>query len=377
MNIAIDIRNLMENEITGVGEYTFNLLTALFELDKSNNYFLFYNSSKNVTVPPFNFENVKLVKFSFPNKLLNLSLKVLKYPKLDKLIFRKLNVKIDLFFFPNLNFFAADCSYFITCHDLSFEIFPEFFSWKRKLWHKIINPKKLFEKAKKIIAVSSNTKSDLENIYKINPEKIYEIYSGVSEQFQKLDLSDPGRDRVRKKYHLPSKFILYLGTLEPRKNIESLIEAFSLFKQKNQSKNIELVIAGKPGWKYSSIFNSAKKSKHFKQIHFINYVNNKDKVFLYNLAQCFVFPSYYEGFGFPPLEAIYCGTTTIASHTSSLPEILGNNAIYIDPYNINDIVKSFESIDTFSLKVVNRKFSWQTTAEKMLKIFIDTSINCN
>src|SRR3989339_236251 len=102
MNIAIDIRNLMENEITGVGEYTFNLLTALFELDKSNNYFLFYNSSKNVTVPPFNFENVKLVKFSFPNKLLNLSLKVLKYPKLDKLIFRKLNVKIDLFFFPNL-----------------------------------------------------------------------------------------------------------------------------------------------------------------------------------------------------------------------------------------------------------------------------------
>ncbi|PIR94337.1 hypothetical protein COT97_01855 [Candidatus Falkowbacteria bacterium CG10_big_fil_rev_8_21_14_0_10_39_11] len=367
MNIAIDIRSLMNPKRTGVGEYTLELLSAIFSIDKKNEYYLFYNSAKPVSIPDINYPNVHLVKFSWPNKLLNTCLKIFTYPKLDKLINKKFNTKIDLFFFPNIIFLATQCPYIITCHDLSFELFPHFFSCKRQLWHKIINPQKLFSQASKIIAVSNNTKTDLINSYTLNQEKITVIHSGLSSTFNRLDLSDPGKERIRQKYKLPSKFFLYLGTLEPRKNIESLIQAFNIYKQDHHS-STDLVIAGTPGWKYRSIYQAAKQSNFSNKIHFIDYVDDHDKIYLYNLAEKFIFPSYYEGFGFPPLEALACGTPVISSHTSSLPEILQTHATYIDPYNINDLASALglELSKPTSLPIT---YSWNNTAQKLLDLF--------
>jgi len=369
MNIAVDIRCLMDNQITGVGEYTFELLKALLEKDNSNQYYLFYNSAKKVSVPEFNKSNAHYVKFSYPNKLLNLMMTVFKYPKLDSLINKRVKQNIDLFIFPNIGFVNCSCPYIITCHDLSYKIFPRFFTLKSQLWHKIVNPKRLFSRAKKVIAVSQNTKDDLMSIYKLSSEKVEVIHSGLSSIYKVLDKSDPGKEIVRNKYKLPNEFYLYLGTLEPRKNIETLIDAFSKIKSDKH-----LVIAGKPGWKFREIL---KKSKHNKNVHIVNYVDTEDKVYIYNMAHSFVFPSYYEGFGFPPLEAMACGLPVISSHTAALPGILKQAPIYINPYNVNDCVQAMKILDNQivyqrsqikSLKLVE-KYSWNDTAINLIKVF--------
>jgi len=228
MNIAIDIRCLMEREPTGVGEYTLNLLRAIFAQDKENQYLLFYNSAKNVSdvLPAFNEANVRLCGFSYPNKLFNLSLKFFKRPQLDLLIQKKFGVKPGIFFFPNISFQQTRCPYIITCHDLSYALFPEFLSLKKRLWHRIINPRKLFQRAKAIIAVSENTKVDLTNHYQISPSKIEVIYSGIPVT---PPLDNNALVEVKAKFKLPEKFILAVGTVEPRKNIDILITAFAAF----------------------------------------------------------------------------------------------------------------------------------------------------
>jgi len=378
MHIAIDIRCLMEKKLTGVGEYTLNLLKQLFIEDSTNQYYLFYNSTQDLTntLPRFDFSNVHYCEFKIPNKLLNLSLILLKKPKLDRLIEKKYKVKIDFFFFPNISFQANDCPYFITAHDLSFEIFPEFLSFKRKLWHWLIKPNKLFSAAKKIIAVSLNTKTDLMNKYLLKENKIEVIHSGITSNFRVLPPGNSQLLRVKKKYNLPNKFLLYLGTIEPRKNIETLIQAFELYQPENKL-NYDLILVGKPGWHCQKIFaqiNNFNK-KYKAQIIFKNFIQNQDKLFFYNLAELFIYPSFYEGFGFPPLEAMACGCPVITSANSSLSEVCGDNAILINPYDANEIKnainQSSENREYFIQKGLAKaaQFNWQTTANRHLDIF--------
>ena len=231
MNIGIDIRCLMEGHMTGVGEYAYNLLNELFEIDRENNYYLFYNSHKEIekNIPKYNYSNVSYCKFNYSNKLLNLSFKFFKYPKIDQLIYKQQKVKIDLFILPNINFcaFSKGVKTILTIHDLSFKRFPEFFSLKRKLWHWIINPKKLCQNANQIIAVSESTKKDLIDLYKIDDEKIQVIHSGISPIIKKQDKL--AMELIKSKYNLPDKFILFLGTIEPRKNVIGVIKGFEGF----------------------------------------------------------------------------------------------------------------------------------------------------
>jgi glycosyltransferase involved in cell wall biosynthesis len=375
MNIGIDIRSLMEKEITGVGEYTYHLLRHLFEIDNKNNYYLFYNSRQDVEkyIPSFPKDNVHYCKFEFPNKLLTLSLKLFNYPKLDQWIIKKYNVSnIDLFIFPNLAFLETNCPYILTSHDLSFEFFPEFLSFKRKLWHKVINPRKLFQNAKKIISVSENTRSDLIDHYLVQPKKIKTIASGINQSYRILNETDPKFKKIRKKYKLPKNFILYLGTIEPRKNIGGLINAFQKFKKKTNS-DLELVIAGKLGWKYKQF---VKKANLDSQIHFVNFIHDKEKRYFYNMAELFLYPSFYEGFGFPPLEAMACGCPVVTSNNSSMSEVCEDAAILIDPNNIQDIVRAMETIlqpenrQNFVEKglLQAKQFNWYQTAREVLQI---------
>ncbi len=376
MNIAIDIRCLMEKDLTGIGEYTLNLLTHLFKADNKNQYYLFYNSRQNVEsiIPRFSQRNIHYCPFKIPNKLLNLSLKIFRRPKLNKLIEHRYKTeKIDLFFFPNISFFATDCPYIITAHDLSFEIFPEFLSLKRKLWHRIINPRKQYQKAKQIIAVSENTRNDLIKNFNISPEKIISIYSGITPNFRVLPTQHPGLNKIKRKYNLPEKFFLFLGTIEPRKNIETLINAFELFQPENLE-NYSLVIVGKPGWKYKSTFQKIEQynSAHQNKIILTNFIKSTEKVFFYNLATLFIYPSFYEGFGFPPLEAMACGCPVITAHNSSLSEICGDAAILIDPANANDIKNNIQKIlenKNIFIKRGTKKsadFNWPKTAQSFL-----------
>ncbi|MEA2088298.1 MAG: glycosyltransferase family 1 protein [Patescibacteria group bacterium] len=377
MNIAIDIRCLMDKNYSGIGEHTYRLLSELFIKDQKNQYFLFYNSAKKGIknrLPKFSYHNVFYCGFSYPNKILNLSLLLFGFPKIDEIINKKFahllkNEKIDLFFLPNINFISLsrNCKLIITVHDLSFKKFPEFYNLKARIWHKLANFKKIIKKSSKIIAVSKNTKTDIQKLYNIPDKKIQVIYSGIN-QASNIKHQVSNILKIRKKYNLPKKFILYLGNLEARKNIESLIKAYSKIKQ-----DIGLIIVGGKLWKYKNIYKTVKQLNLRDRVIFTGYIHKKEKKILYNLADIFVYPSYYEGFGIPPLEAMAAGTPVIASYSSSLPEIIGNSAIIIDPFNAKELEQAIIQIlnnnelrDDLKNKGIEnaKKFSWQKTAEK-------------
>ncbi len=380
MNIGVDIRSLLEKERSGVGEYTYQILDALFCIDKENNYFLFYNSWKKVE-EDFLGEwkknsNVRLCGFRWPNKLLNFCFKFLKWPKVDKMILLK--DKIDLFFIPNLNFIALSrgVKKMITVHDLSFEFFPRFFSWKRRLWHWFVNPQKIICGADKIISVSENTKNDLVKLYGVPVEKVGVIYSGVGRELEIVN-DELGIDKIRKKYNLPNNFILFLGTLEPRKNIEGLVRAFEILRgnQKSEIVNLKLLIVGPRGWLYKKILARAKKSPARDDIKFIDYIAPEEKKYFYKLARLFVYPSFYEGFGFPPLEAARAGTPVVVSTNSSLPEVMGEAAFLVDPNNPAEMAKAMEQCltnENFRANLIEKgkkqaeKFNWEDCARQFL-----------
>lgn len=369
MKIGIDIRCLMEKQYSGISEYTYNLLNNLLKIDRQNQYFLFYNANKKVKIPEFKFPNLTYKGFSYPNKIFNLGIRFLKFAEIDKLI-----GGVDIFLIPNFLFtnISGDCKKVIIVHDLSFELYPEFFTFKKRLWHKLIGPKKLCQKADAIIAISENTKNDIIKIYQINPEKIKVVYQGINEIFLQ-PITESEKQRVKDKYNLPANYIFYLGNLEPRKNVETLILAFQNLK--NEASN--LVIAGGEAWKYKSIYKIWQNSPAKRRIKFLGYVDAFDKPALYSLAKIFVYPSIYEGFGLPPLEAMACQTPVITSFGSSLVEAIGDAGLLVDPNNYNELAKIIDQLladeklqNLFKergLKQV-KKFCWQSAATKILEI---------
>ena len=396
MKIGVDIRTLMDARYSGVSEYTLNLVSALLRLDRKNEYRLFYNTAKNISgrMPKFDYPNVKIVKKSVPNKILNYFLfKFLNSPKIDKLlgVDPSSGRGAGVFFMPHINFIALSgkSKSVLTVHDLSFLRYPEFFSARKNFWHKMINVKKLANKFDKIIAVSENTKRDVMELCGVNPDRIKVIYSGVEHVYRPLtsrgkepssEASELGSlNKVKGKYQLPDKFILFLGTIEPRKNINGLIRAYEILKERNSDlSQHKLVIAGGNGWRSGGIYKVWQESKYKDDIIFLGYIEKKDKVYLYNLASLFVYPSFYEGFGFPPLEAMASGTPVITSFTSSLPEIVGGAGLMIDPYNINDLAIVMEKVltdddlrDNLIKKGLERvkNFSWEKAGREYLELF--------
>jgi glycosyltransferase involved in cell wall biosynthesis len=380
MRIGIDVRCLAEGKRTGVEEYTLALLQGLFELDQENEYILFFNAWKK-TLPDFNwiakYPNVTLKAFRFPNKLLNLSLWYLRFPKLDRLV-----GGTDIFFLPNLNFAAVSdkTRLVVTAHDLSFELFPETFSWKRRVWHFFIHFRRLALSADKVIAVSRSTKDDLIAEYGVPEQDISIVHSGIGEQFRVMSRNDTDLVRVQEKYSLPYKFILSLSTFEPRKNILALIESYEALLRLGHPvfDKYMLVIAGTHGWKYEEIFEAIADSPYKDRIIQTGFIAGEDKTALYNLASVFVYPSLYEGFGFPPLEAMACGVPVIVSHSSSLPEVVGDAGILIDPYQPDELFLALQQVlldqefaDTLRQKSVERAalFSWDKTVRATLDLF--------
>lgn len=405
MKIGLDIRTLMDARYSGVSEYTLNLVKEILRLDSYNDYRLFYNSFGDcLNIPEFAENNVKLVKYNYPNKVLNyLFFKFFNYPKIDK------ELGVDIFFMPHINFIglSGGVKRLLTVHDLSFLKYPEFFSRRKNFWHKMINVKKLIKRFDTIVAVSENTKRDIMELCGVDENKIKVIYAGVGEeyrkinfqfslykagqaifnfqsnpnfQFSKLNTDETRLLDVKSKYNLPDKFILYLGTVEPRKNVEGIIRAYNQLRVNNyELRDYKLVIAGGRGWKSDKIYKESEQSEFRDDIRFLDYVDSADKPYLYNLASVFIYPSFYEGFGFPPLEAMASGVPVITSYAASLPEVTGGATLMVDPYNIGDIALAMENIltdENLRSKLVKRglervkKFSWGKTAKEYLEVLI-------
>ncbi len=378
MKIGIDIRCLIGGKRTGVEEYTKEILEHLFLEGKNHQFILFWNAWR-LPPCPFDWENrfpnVRLVSSHIPNKILNFSLWYFRRPYLDRFI-----GGVDIFFVPNLNFVSCSPSalFVLTAHDLSFEHCPETFSWKRRLWHSFVNFRSLAMRADCIISVSDSTREDVFEYTSVPKKKVEAIRSGVSEHFRLMSRNDPTLLFVKERYSLPYRFILFLGTVEPRKNIESLVRAFDALVSRGEALDYDLVLAGTNGWKCRSILKEIELLPSRKRIHFTGFVRDEDKPALYNLSSVFVYPSLYEGFGFPPLEAIACGTPTIASNISSFPEILGDSVILIDPLRPNDLACALREIihdkslsETLSKRGQEcaARLRWKDSARKTLKVF--------
>lgn len=382
MIIGIDIRLLARNTRSGVEEYTINLLRHLVALDPNIRFKLFYNGMRKtpLSFDWINLPNVQVHSFSIPNRLFDVSSRVLNMPHIDTFM-----GGCDLFFSPHflLGNVSPGVKRVITFHDLSFEHFPEFFSRDRRVWHSMMNPRKQAREADAIIAVSQSTKDDLVHLYGVDPDTISVIHSGISPVFRRIDISDHRLHEVQEKYRLPNEFILYFGTIEPRKNITGLIKAFTNLRKLNfrrfgDSTSVKLVIAGEKGWLADDVYRASRSSSFRDDILFTGFVREEDKAYLYNLARLFVYPSFFEGFGFPPLEAMKCGVPVITSHTSSFPEVMGGAALMIDPNNIHELSEAMEVLlrdksvySRFVEKGYNRakEFSWENCARGTLGLF--------
>lgn len=380
MRIGIDVRCLSEGKRTGVEEYTVQLLKHLFELDKENRYVLFINSWHEpragfgwIEVYP----NVELKRFHWPNKLLNLCLWYFRWPRIDLWL-----GGTDIFFMPNLNFVAVsrETRLVVTAHDVSFDLHPETFSIRRRIWHGLVHFRGLIRRAHRVIAVSASTRADIMALYAPAAKKIRVIHNGISERFHPIDRNDPELLRVKGKYRLPYKFILFFGTIEPRKNLVALIRAFVALARSGdpELEKYSLVIAGARGWRDGGVFDEAERSGVSDRIIFTGFVEENDQAALYNLASLFVYPSVYEGFGFPPLEAAACGTPVVTSNVSVFPETIGGAGILVDPWNPEELFLAMKEI-LLDRDLRSRlreagfrragEFDWRTAARRTHKLF--------
>jgi glycosyltransferase involved in cell wall biosynthesis len=377
MKIGVDIRVLMDKEYSGISQYTASLLEEILKQDQNNQYYLFYNSFFNIAnkMNIWQRDNASLINTSWPNKIFNYGLqKTLKYPKLDQL-----GQSLDIFWSPHFNFTALSTGvkFILTIHDLSFVRYPEFFSYRKNFWHRSINIDKQINRANALVAVSQHTLSDLKDLYQLSDRKSRYIYSGVNEIVINPNTED--EKKYLKKNNLKKDFIFYLGNIEPRKNLAGLIFAYNLLRDNNINLvDTQLVIAGPSGWKNREVYQAQENSPYHQNIKFLAYVSEKEKEILFKNARLLCYPSYYEGFGFPPLEAMKRGVPVITSNISSLPEVVQKAALSINPYDINEMARAMEMLifeEDLREDLINKgyeqvkKFNWQKTAKEYLDLF--------
>ena len=286
---------------------------------------------------------------------------------------------LDLYFrFPRPKVFLSLSHYvprfspvprIVTITDLGYLKFPEQLLKKDLLQLKLWTAYSL-KVADHIIAISEFTKQDILDIYQIDKSKISVIYPGYDRSVFNVSLKKGGAKLVLRKYNISTPYLLFLGALKPSKNVERLIEAFN---QLNEN-DIKLVIAGKKGWLYESIFEIVKKLNLENKVIFTGFVSDKDIPLLMSHAEAFALPSLYEGFGMPVVESMACGVPVLVSNQGSLPEVVGNAGIVVNPYEVQSIangikktIKEKERLIQDGLKRV-RLFNWDISAKKTITL---------
>lgn len=371
MKVAIDGRALTEGRQSGVQEYVRHLLWALEERKGDDSLEVFVSGWQvglHEELPP----GLTLSVWQWPNKVLTSSQWLLSWPKWDSLI------EADVFLAPNLQLLPLKSTtpLVAVAHDLSFEQFPEFLTARRRLWHRMVGPQRFFKRANRIVAVSEHTKSDLEEWYGLDQEKIDVVYPGVAGP--SWEPSEGEVAAMRSRYGLPERYVLYLGAMEPRKNIEGVVRAFEEIAGRHPH---GLVLAGELGWREDQIEAAVRQSQVHDRIYRLGVVSESDKWLLYAGADVFVYPSFYEGFGFPPLEALWCGTPVIVSVSSSLPEVVGDWAVMVNPEAHGQLALALEEIFAAGRKRIDRsvrdmikkRYNWGQAAEQIWRILRNLS----
>lgn len=269
----------------------------------------------------------------------------------------------------------SNLSSVVTIHDLLTLDLPEYCQWESVAYFRMCMPASI-RKARQVIAVSHKVKSEIIGRWDIDPEKTHVIHHGVEPMFRKV--TDAGRlQAVAAKYRLPERFLLFVGNLEPKKNLVRLLHAFACLRR-NTDIGYKLVLAGRKGWKYSDLFGTIREYGLEKEVQIAGYVPRGDLPALYSLAGLFVFPSLYEGFGLPVLEAMACGTPVLTSDRGALPEVVGDMYPLVDPYDELDIAdKLYLLLTNDDVRRDNircgleqaKKFTWEMTAKRTLDVY--------
>jgi len=375
MRIGIDISSILSKRKTGIGWYTYYLIKNLIEVDKENEYVLFgcsignYRGKFNLK-GDFNGENLNIsVKF-LPNKLMS-SLHIF-FP-IEFLHGRFDVIHITLHPYSVLNIFGKQI---VTVHDLCHLINSKWFHPVESYPFKIVITKTV-QRVDRIIAVSESTKRDLIEYLGVKSEKVEVIYEGVDEIFRVVEDREK-IEEVKRRYGISKRYILTVGTIEPKKNHIRLLNVFKRIREKRE--DYQLVICGKYGWKTERFLERLSGLPDFirKDIIITEYVRYEDLPLLYNGCDIFIYPSLYEGFGLPIVEAMRCGVPVITSNISSMPEVAGDGAILVNPEDEEEIgnaiirlIEDRELREELKKKGLERSkmFSWEKTAIETLKVY--------
>ncbi len=371
VKVAIDIRRMTE---FGVGTYIRNVVRALGRLDHHNEYFLVGSPARVQEIgrlPP-NFQTVTLLERDTEPK---------GYFEFRKILNR---LGCDLVHIPQLFWLprALPCPYVMTVHDVLEHLYrARDHSGLRRSLHFHLT-RRVLRGAARIFAVSQFTKSEIEKLFGIAPERIEVVYNAIDERFLRGHATDAERQLIAERYLVSYPFLLYAGRISPHKNLNRIIEAFSALKteleKERKSEDLKLIIIGDDLSGHPDLRRTVIKSAVQNDVRFLGFVPIEVLRIFYDAAKVFVFPSLYEGFGLPPLEAMAHGTPVVTSNTSSLPEVTGNAAVLVNPENVFEIMRAVHRVlvdQSLREKLKQRgyeqssRFSWDDSVRRILSAY--------
>lgn len=380
MRIGIDCRTILNpknGERAGVGHYTTHLVRELVRLYTRDTFVLFFDhrtpASDSFLQELATLPHVEIVHFPFSQYKRYLPL---GYSHV--VVARALKQKnLDVFHSPA---YSIPLQYnkpaIVTIHDLAIYKHASWFPPGQKFSTSILVPSSV-RKAAKLIAVSQATAKSIRQIFRTPEERIRVIYEGAP-SVQRISAAE--RRAVKQAFNLSNRFILFIGTIEPRKNLVNLVKAFDAFMQENHARyrDLQLVIAGGKGWKHEPVFRAISRARWSSNIRVLGYVSAQEKQALLQEAFFFAFPSLWEGFGLPVIEAERVGLPVLTSQVSSLPEVGGDGALYVDPKSIRSIQDGITTLVRYPKKrdalgrrgkEYSKQFSWKQCAKETYAVY--------
>lgn len=378
MIIGIDTSRANKPIKTGVEWYSYHVIEGMKRIDSENRYFLY-------TRLPLQGDLAKLPP--------NFRQALLRWPPVRLWTLLRLSWEMRFGKFqPQVLFVPAHTIPLwtpeytvVTVHDIGFERFPQLYKWTDRLYHKFAI-RFIKKNAQKIITVSQFCKQEIMEVYAIPAEQIEVVYNGFDHSVYQVLPATEVKSTLKEKYNLDSPYMMFLGRLEAKKNVLRLVEAYRLFREEHPQDLTKLVLVGKPGFQWSEVELLITNNQLDDWIIHVPYAPNEDVVALYNGASLFVFPSLYEGFGIPVLEAMACGTPVVCSNTTALPEVVGDAAIKFNPENVGAILKAMETVlfnyDIAEALVVAgfeqiKKFSWAQCSQETHEIITSLGLSNN
>jgi len=363
MRIGIDARLVYYSQ-AGIGQYILNLTRWLAQIDGANEYVLLQSRKDNSTIiEQANFRRVSLwtpshhrfEQHALPAEIARLGLDLLHSPD----------------FIPP---FRANCRTVITVHDLAFLLYPQFLTRESARYYGQVD--QAVRRADQIVADSESTRQDVLRLLGVPPDKVSVVYLAANPLYRPISLAQ-ARAWVEEKFGLAGEFILSVGTIEPRKNLPTLLRAYRQLLDAYKL-DVTLALVGGEGWLYAEVPTLVKKLRLTDRARFLGRVSDEDLLHLYNAAGVLAHPALYEGFGLPPLEAMSCGTPVVVSNASSLPEVVGDAGLLVEPENVAAwsaalwrVCTDDDLRDELSQKALarSRRFSWERTARQTLRVY--------